>query len=225
MSLDEPAIPRMFRPDSFPSFLTFEEGPDYDGPSTLAGRKMDPPAAIFNRTFNSAVNGWGLPPPQIEDGNDGDVGQSEAEIVQKVYLKARGPCQQFEMFFTAQPLHSQRNSYGQANRIPYEGLTLNEMQMRLVGADGDMFVDGGAPVAWDSSRLSIERIVKKYNPMGFFFRLCGRSCKKPVGNGRGVHLWESLRHSQHLACADRAWHAALRDSDVGATSRCGWGCH
>lgn len=171
--MTEPEIPRMFRPDSFPSFLTFEEGPEYDGPAKLAGRKMDTPAVIFNRTFNSAVGRWGLPPPQIEEGEDGDIGQSDAEIVQNVYLKPRGPCQQFEMFFTAAPLYTQRNTYGQMNRVPYEGMTLNEMQQHLVGDTNAQFELapklGHGPIRKSWADAEISEIVHKYNPMGFFF--------------------------------------------------------
>ena len=145
-----------FRPNGFPSYLTFEEGPDYGAPSSLAGRKMDSNATIFNSTFNRAVGGWGLPPPEIEDGTDGDVGQSEAEIVQKIYLKARGPCHQFEFFFTKKPSHVQRSSYGQINHIPYEAMTLHEM--RNVFSVNEQ---------WAGS--SIQAIIDTYNPMGFFF--------------------------------------------------------
>ena len=143
-----------FRPNGFPSYLSFEEGPDYGAPNSLAGRKMDTNASIFNSTFNRAVGGWGLPPPEIEDGTDGDVGQSEAEIVQKIYLKARGPCHQFEFFFTREPTHVQRSSYGQINHIPYEAMTLHEMRNIFNGA---------------GSTSSIKSIVDMYNPMGFFF--------------------------------------------------------
>lgn len=186
MSLDEPALPRMFRPDSFPSFLTFEEGPDFDGPPTLAGQKIDPPATIFNGTFNQAVGKWGLPPPEIEDGLDGDVGQSDAEIVQQVYLKARGVCQQFEMFFTAQPLHTHRNAYGQANRVPYESLTLNELQLRLIDgstASDKNFFDSvhKTGVSFHDNGLHISNIVRKYNPMGFFFAYVEDRMKNQTG--------------------------------------------
>jgi hypothetical protein len=179
MAENYPVLPRMFRPDSFPSFLTFEEGPEYDAPSSLAGREIEPPAALFNRAFNSAVGGWGLPPPEIEDGTDGDVGQSEAEIVQQIYLKPRAPCQQFEMFFTAAPLFTKRNVYGQTNRVPYEGLTLNEIQQFFIDTNPNPatqfeYVDDSPNhnvrrEHWNAEALSIAQIVRRYNPTGFFF--------------------------------------------------------